>query len=224
MSLKAMEVDESHAPIAAEKMHRRVLCYVLRHWHAPEELDDLATNTHAYLIRVPGICLRQAPWRCLFILSARAVRKPDHRRTLRPLILPDLLDRVRETAAGLRGTHGDVMRSAIGGDEHGPHGTQALSPSLREFYFAQARALLRCARVETDHGREGSLLAAHAAALWAMRYSALTLTHRWELGDWLSASGEHVRELLLACVDEVLLLMLRRNHPCGRVASTAARS
>lgn len=224
MPLKSMEVDETHASIAAEKMHRRVLCYVLRHWHAPEELDDLATSTHAYLIRVPRICLRQTPWRCLFILSARAVRKLDHRRALPPLSISDMLERVRKAAAELRGTHGDVMRSATAG-EQGVDGRHALSPSLREFYFAQARALLRRARVETDHiGHEGSLLAAHAAALWAMRYSALTLTQRWELGDWLCDSREHVRELLLACVDEVLLLMLRRNHHCARIGSTAAGS
>ncbi|MBB6091220.1 hypothetical protein HNQ60_000066 [Povalibacter uvarum] len=223
MPLKSMEVDESHAPIAAEKMHRRVLCYALRHWHTPGELDDLAMKTHAYLIRVPRICLRQTPWRCLFILSARTVRKLDHQRALPSLSIPDLLARVRETAAELRGTHGDVMRSTIGDDEHGSHGTHALSPSLREFYFAQARALLRCARVEADHGREGSLLAAHAAALWVMRYSALTLAQKWELGDWLCASHEHVRELLLACVDDVLLLMLRRKHPCTRTESSAAR-
>ena len=71
--------------------------------------------------------------------------------------------------------------------------------------------------------REGSLLAADAAALCAMRYSTLTLAQRWEFGDWICASREHVRELLLACVDEVLLLMLRRHHACARIESSAAR-
>jgi hypothetical protein len=154
------------------------------------------------------------PWRSLLVLSARAVRKMDRVHAPPSVRIPDLLEQMREAAAGLKGPHAEAMHSVMASD-HAPDGRPRLSPSLREFYLAQARALMRCARLD-ENQRDGPLLAAHAAALWAMRYSDLTLGQRCELADWLRASHEHIREILLACIDDVLLLMLRHDYSCTR--------
>jgi hypothetical protein len=197
--------------IAAEHMHRRVIGYVLRRWENPDELLALATRTHAYLRAAAQLPLRQDPWSYVWTLSGRAERSITRHCTCAAPTdsshVSALLDRLEISLGKLPSAHREKLTAAM----VAPASTMRLvrSSFVEVVYVAQARALLRyTSRSHLSASRDPPLLVAESAALWTLQYPTNDLAQRIEFGGWLRVSPEHVRELLLACIDDLLLIMV----------------
>lgn len=92
----------------------------------------------------------------------------------------------------------------------------AMSPPMATLYLSQARALLRmCGWTSDSHSQshwgdeyQRTLLAAHQAADWLVRFSNGELADQLEFLRWLRQDASHVRELLIALAWEDALDML----------------
>ncbi|HEY6645122.1 hypothetical protein [Povalibacter sp.] len=205
--------------IAADRMHRNVISVVLQHWKIPRKLDPLAGSLHQRLHCLDVRCLVADPWRCVITLSSRMARRATQGLPLQrePLHVAHLLDQLRRYITRLPGPHRAALEQLLtSGNRINP--TTLDLPPLQVTYLTQARALMRCERESDDNDCDGKrdstntlfppLNEAKSAAFWTLHYGALGYFEREEFAHWLRHSPVHVRELLLACIDDVLLGML----------------
>ncbi|HEY6642872.1 MAG TPA: hypothetical protein VIZ63_12100 [Povalibacter sp.] len=164
-------------------------------------------------------CLVTDPWRCVITLSSRMTRRATQvlPRQREPLHIAHLLDQLRSYITRLPGPHRTALEQIISsGKRLSPPALDL--PPLQVTLLTQARALMRCDRETEDNDCDGNsdstntlappLIEAKSAAFWTLHYNALGYFEREVFSHWLRHSPVHVRELLLACADDVLLEML----------------
>ncbi len=204
-------------------MHRQLVCHLLRHWQDPADLGDLVSASFKQLQHLPVDCTRTDPWRCVLVCLHRAsrpiIRHPSLERPP-PLHLHALLDVLCQSIARLPQPHRDTLEDVIATRELRPHNA-SVAYGLRMAYLTQARALIRCGRVKASspNGLDGDLvIAAQSAAFWTLNFASLNPAEAEEFGSWLQAKPLHLREVLLACTDELLLRLVsgsaHQTHTC----------
>ncbi len=201
------------APQPVERMHRLLVCYLLRHWQHPAGLDDLVAGGFAQLQRLPLERIRTDPWRCVFISLHRAARPITqgalHERC-EPLRLAPLIDSLHQSINRLPRLHRRSLQDVVatGGllmDD------DSIGYGLRLVCLTQARALIRCQRTQVDSDApvdDPLWTAARSAAFWTLNFASLDAAETEEFGDWVRSNPLHLHELLIACADELLVRLL----------------
>ena len=193
----------------AQSMSRHVFFCVLHDCSEPTHFQKLCAGILSRLTRLSRSTLTAQPLRAFHVMARREVSVRRSRALVSTARVAHAAQRITQAIAHLPHKHRTVMAAVHG---HGHAFSRVarelgISVGMTALYYEQARAMLRASGSCLNDAElccSADMLIAQAAAHWLCAMPDRPYLCA-QCAEWLLASTEHIREMLISCADQLLL-------------------